>query len=41
MVDFETDAQVRKAGWESFAKIMAYCTVAVAGILALMGIFLA
>ena len=40
MVDFEADANVRRAGWEGFAKLLTYCTVAIAVLLVLMAIFL-
>lgn len=40
MVDFDADAEVRRAGWEGFTKVTTYCTIAVAVTLVLMAIFL-
>jgi hypothetical protein len=40
MVDFEADAAVRKAGWDSFTKFVTYSSVAIVITLVLMALFL-
>jgi hypothetical protein len=40
MVDFDDDANVRRAEWTHFTKMTTVATVAVAGLLILMAIFL-
>ncbi len=40
MVDFDEDANVRRSEWTHFTKMTTVATVAVAGLLILMAIFL-
>ncbi len=39
MIDFDEDAAMRKAGWESFTKVSTYATVAVVIVLSFLAIF--
>ncbi|MEL0003463.1 MAG: hypothetical protein VW620_10655 [Rhodospirillales bacterium] len=40
MVDFDADADVRRAGWIHFTKMTTVATIGVAGLLILMAVFL-